>query len=171
MGGKRRAVRAVDELIELLARGVEADVERCLRRGYALIIGDDCVLSALKLSGVGEDEVSFLSYPGVAVVKKGSPQYARIAGYVGGVAGGRSRDFDIVFAWGEGAWCSYETYGVAEGAEGEIARELARPLVGITIRDIADKVGELMEDGVCRGEAECLKYMLEHSTVDESVCE
>jgi hypothetical protein len=169
--GRRGVAGAVDEFIELLAYGVEADVERCLRRGYALIIGDDCVLSALRMSGVGEDEVSFLSYPGVAVVRKGSPQYARIAGYVSGVTGGRSQGFDMVFAWGEGIWCSYEAYSVAKGAEGEIARDLARPLVGITVRDIAGKVEELMREGVCRGEAECLEYMLEHSTVDSSVCE
>jgi hypothetical protein len=171
MRGKRGAAGAVDEFIELLAYGVEADVERCLRRGYALIIGDDCVLSALRMSGVSEDEVAFLSYPGVAVVRKGSPQYARIAGYVGEVTGRRSPDLDIVLAWSEGIWCSYETYRVAKGAEREIARELARPLVGIAIRDIVGKVEELMEDGVCRGESECIKYMVEHSTADRNVCE
>jgi hypothetical protein len=171
MGRKRKVMRAVDEFIELLTYEVEADIERCLKRGYALIIGDDCVLSTLKLSGVSEDEVSFLSYPGVAVVRKGSLQYARIARYVGEVTGGRSQVTDIILAWSEGIWCSYETYGVVKGAEREIARDLAKPLVGVAVRDIVDIVEELMEDGVCRGENECVKYMLEHSKVDRNVCE
>jgi hypothetical protein len=167
MGGKRRVGGVVDKVIEQLVRETEADIEKCLRRGYALIIGDgNCVLTLFVRSGVVEDEVSFLSYPSVAVVRKDSPQYANVIKFVGD-----ARSPNIIMVWREGHRCSYETYSIImEGAEREIAREFARLVVGMAVRDTS-KTEELMKDGVCREERECIEYMKAHSVVAGRGCD
>jgi hypothetical protein len=165
-GKKSIATGIVDSVVQQLVHEVEADIERCLKRGYILIIGDgDCTLSLLVRSGVVEDEVSFLSYPSMVAVKKGSPQYLDIVRYICGVSK-CIHPPDIVLAWGKGPWCRYETYTItAKGVEGEVARELARPLLGIAVRDTIDMMMELKKAGACKEEGECIEYMRARSMI------
>jgi len=175
----------VRELVELIHSYVEARVERCVSRRYALIYGDwVCVAGVLAESGVaevdpqailepnpviaiadlarfmGDDYVIVAPAPAVVVaVRMGGPSYGNIVKTLSRLAGRREEEagFEHLAVGREGAGCYTLRFRRAEGVPGEhAARELARFVVG----GLGRAVREMARRGMCRGERACLEKML-----------
>jgi hypothetical protein len=174
----------VGELAELVQSYVEARVERCVSRKYALLYGDwVCIASLLAESGVtevvpqailepdpviaildlvrlmGDDYVIVAPAPAVVVaVRMGSPSYDSIVKTLSRFTGYREEArFEYLAVGREGVGCYTWHFWRAEGVSGErVARELAKFIVG----ELRRAVREMVRYGMCRSERACLEKIL-----------
>jgi hypothetical protein len=175
----------VGELAELIQSYVEARVERCISRGYALLYGDwVCVASLLAESGVtevdpwailepnpliaildlvrfmGDDYVIVVPAPAVVVaVRMDSPSYDSIVKTLSRHTGyrGEKARFEYLAVGREGDGCYTWHFWRAKGVSSErMAREIAEFIVG----ELRGVVREMARYGMCRSERACLEKTL-----------
>ncbi len=175
----------VGELAELVQSYVEARVERCVSRKYALLYGDwICIANLLAESGVtevvpqailepnpliaildlvrfmGDDYVIVAPAPAVVVaVRMGSPSYDSIVKTLSRLTGYREEEarFEYLAVGREGVGCYTWHFWRAEGVSDErVARELAKFIVG----ELRGAVREMVRYGMCQSERACLEKML-----------
>jgi len=172
-------------LVELIQSYVEARVERCISRGYALLYGDwRCVAYLLAESGVagvdpwallepsplsaipglaglaGGDCVIVVPAPAIVVaVRMGSPSYDGVVRALSRLTGYRGEEarFEYLAVGREGDGCYTWHFRRAEGVPGErMAREIAEFIVG----ELRRNAREMARYGMCRSERACLERTL-----------
>jgi hypothetical protein len=175
----------VGELAELVQSYVEARVERCVSRKYALLYGDwICIANLLAESGVtevdplailepdlliaaldlvrlmGDDYVIVAPAPATVVaVRMGSPSYDSIVKTLSRLTGYREEEtrFEYLAVGREGFRCYTWHFWRAEGVSDErMAREIAKFIVG----ELRKAVREMVRYGMCRNERACLEKIL-----------
>jgi hypothetical protein len=175
----------VGELAELVQSYVEARVERCVSRKYALLYGDwICIANLLAESGVaevdprailepnpliaitdlvrfmGDDYVIVAPAPAAVVaVRMGSPSYDSIVKTLSRFTGYREEDarFGYLAVGREGVGCYAWHFWRAEGVSGE---RVARGIAKFIVRGLRRNVREMARYGMCRSERACLEKML-----------
>jgi hypothetical protein len=165
----------------LLESYVEARVERCVSRNYALLLGDwACIASLLVESGVveeippvvlapdpftasdlflkpkvGEGDFAVVtSAPLLVAIRMGSPAYDDLVRTVSRIlcCEGEER-FEFLMVGRRGAECHVEMFLLRREPAWYTARELAK----VVVKDMVGAVRRMARYGMCRSERECFE--------------
>jgi hypothetical protein len=169
------------ELVDLLESYVEARVEGCASKEYAIVYGDGvCVISLLnKLRPIDDDCILITPLTVIAslthssepvfvgtmprvqamAVRKGGSVYARLVDLLARTYNERLKEVDLLVI----GRSERECYVVAAGVKRENfnAEEVARIISKVVVESIVEASGWATEANLCSDKRECLERWLE----------